>query len=88
MKRQMPLCLATIKQDFRVAAFQTGVEILALYFFYMTNAKQDIRGDIAVMRRTVEKADTEVFKPEEDRQKQDLYVHCLTETVERADCLV
>ncbi|XP_030840683.1 coiled-coil domain-containing protein 40 [Strongylocentrotus purpuratus] len=65
------------------SALQTEVENLALHLYYMTNAKEDIRGDIAVMRRAAEKADTEVSTAEEDKQKQDLYVDRLTETVDK-----
>ena len=46
------------------------MENLALRLFYMDNAKEDVRSDIAVMRRAAEKADTEVTKAETDKQKQ------------------
>jgi hypothetical protein len=36
----------------------------------MQNAKEDVRSDIAIMRRAAEKADTEVSKSEIDKQKQ------------------
>ena len=36
----------------------------------MQNAKEDVRSDIAIMRRAAEKADTEVSKAEIDKQKQ------------------
>ena len=49
---------------------QQEVENLALRLFYMENAKEDVRSDIAVMRRAAEKADTEVSKAELDKQKQ------------------
>ncbi len=52
------------------SSLQTEVENLALHLFYMTNAKEDIRGDIAVMRRAAEKADSEVNVAETDKQKQ------------------
>ncbi|XP_071960201.1 coiled-coil domain-containing protein 40-like isoform X2 [Antedon mediterranea] len=65
------------------SALQTEVENLALHMFYMTNAKEDVRGDIAVMRRAAEKSDVEVTKAEEEKQKQDLYVNRLTENVDK-----
>ncbi len=52
------------------AGLQTEVENLALHLFYMTNAKEDIRGDIAVMRRAAEKADAEVGEAELEKQRQ------------------
>ena len=39
----------------------------------MTNAKEDIRGDIAVMRRAAEKADAEVSQAELEKQRQVSY---------------
>lgn len=36
----------------------------------MEEAKEDVRADIAVMRRAAEKADTEVTKAEADKKKQ------------------
>lgn len=41
----------------------------------MEEAKEDVRADIAVMRRAAEKADTEVTKAEAEKKKQ---VHVLT----------
>ena len=49
---------------------QAEVENLALRLFYMENAKEDVRSDIAVMRRAAEKADSEVSKAELEKQKQ------------------
>lgn len=49
---------------------QTEVENLALRLFYMENAKEDVRSDIAIMRRAAEKAETEVAKAEVEKQKQ------------------
>ena len=46
------------------------MENLALHLFYMTNAKEDIRGDIAVMKRAAEKADAEVSEAELEKQRQ------------------
>ena len=47
----------------------------------MSNAKEDVRSDIAVMRRAAEKAETEVSKVEGEKQKQDLFVDRLVEKV-------
>lgn len=55
---------------FIASALQTELENLSLHLFYMTNAKEDIRSDIAVMRRAAEKADSEVATAEMDKQKQ------------------
>ncbi|XP_033121483.1 coiled-coil domain-containing protein 40-like [Anneissia japonica] len=71
------------QQRKEAAALQTEVENLGLHMFYMMNAKEDVRGDIAVMRRAAEKADVEVTKAEESKQKQDLYVNRLTENVDK-----
>ncbi len=49
---------------------QAEVENLALRLFYMDNAKEDVRSDIAVMRRAAEKAESEVSKAESEKQKQ------------------
>ncbi|KAJ7340194.1 Coiled-coil domain-containing protein 40 [Desmophyllum pertusum] len=62
---------------------RTEVENLAARLHYMEEAKEDVRADIAVMRRAAEKADTEVTKAETDKKKQDLLVDRLTQTVDR-----
>ena len=49
----------------------------------MMNAKDDVRSDIAVMKRAAEKAETEVAKTEIEKQKQDLYVDRLVERVDK-----
>jgi hypothetical protein len=45
----------------------------------MSNAKEDIRGDIAVIRRATEKAESEKSKIEYEKQQQDLIVNRLEE---------
>ena len=65
------------------AELQAEVENLALRLFYMENAKEDVRSDIAVMKRAAEKADTEVSKLEGDKHRQDLYVDRLVERVDK-----
>ena len=52
------------------AELMQEVENLALRLFYMEAAKEDVRSDIAVMKRAAEKADVEVSKAEIDKQKQ------------------
>ena len=52
------------------AQLQAEVENLALRLFYMDNAKEDVRSDIAVMKRAAEKAESEVVKSEMDKQQQ------------------
>ena len=49
---------------------RTEVENLAARLHYMEEAKEDVRADIAVMRRAAEKADTEVAKAETEKEKQ------------------
>ncbi|XP_015749660.1 PREDICTED: coiled-coil domain-containing protein 40-like [Acropora digitifera] len=49
----------------------------------MEEAKEDVRADIAVMKRAAEKADSEVTKAELEKKKQDLLVDRLTQTVDR-----
>lgn len=49
---------------------RTEVENLAARLHYMEEAKEDVRADIAVMRRAAEKADTEVTKAEMEKKKQ------------------
>ncbi|KAJ8037566.1 Coiled-coil domain-containing protein 40 [Holothuria leucospilota] len=71
------------QQQKEASALQTELENLSLHLFYMTNAKEDIRSDIAVMRRAAEKADSEVAQSEIEKQKQDLYVDRLTENVDK-----
>ena len=46
------------------------VENLALRLYYMESAKNDVRSDIAVMKRAAEKAEMEVAKSEMEKQKQ------------------
>jgi chromosome segregation ATPase len=65
------------------AELQGEVENLNLRLFYMDNAKEDVRSDIAVMRRAAEKVESEVSKAESEKQKQDLYVDRLTERVDK-----
>ena len=54
---------------------QSEVENLALRIYYLENAKEDVRSDIAVMRRAAEKADTEVAKAESEKHRQVYGVH-------------
>ena len=56
---------------------QAEVENLALRLFYMESAKEDVRSDIAVMKRAAEKAETEVAKSETEKQKQVRWQKCL-----------
>ena len=49
---------------------RTEVENLAARLHYMEEAKEDVRADIAVMKRAAEKADTEVTKAEMEKKKQ------------------
>ncbi|XP_076453125.1 coiled-coil domain-containing protein 40-like [Babylonia areolata] len=71
------------KEKKKGAELQGEVENLALRLFYMDNAKEDVRSDIAVMRRAAEKVESEVSKAEAEKQKQDLYVDRLIERVDK-----
>ncbi|XP_013409019.1 coiled-coil domain-containing protein 40 isoform X1 [Lingula anatina] len=75
--------LTVNKDKKKNAELQSEVEHLALRIFYMENAKEDVRSDIAVMRRAAEKADSEVSKSEALKQKQDLFVDRLVERVDK-----
>ena len=48
----------------------TEVENLSLRLFYMESAKNDVRGDIAVMKRAAEKTENAAARTELDKQKQ------------------
>ena len=54
----------------KVRDLQQERDNLKLRIFYMTNAKEDIRGDIAVIRRATEKAETDKSKFEVEKQRQ------------------
>ncbi|XP_060084117.1 coiled-coil domain-containing protein 40-like [Ylistrum balloti] len=71
------------KEKKKYSELQSEVENLALRLFYMQNAKEDVRSDIAIMRRAAEKAETEVSKSEIEKQKQDLFVDRLVERVDK-----
>jgi len=49
---------------------QAEVENLALRLFVADTTKEDVRGDIAVMRRAAEKAESVMSKAETEKQKQ------------------
>lgn len=71
------------KEKKKGTELQGEVENLALRLFYMDNAKEDVRSDIAVMRRAAEKVESEVAKAESEKQKQDLYVDRLIERMDK-----
>ena len=48
---------------------QTENEAAAARLFAMTHSKEDVRGDIQVMRRAAEKADSELTQAEFDKQR-------------------
>jgi hypothetical protein len=70
------------RNDFRTFQLQVNEELrkvrdlqmerdnLKLRIFYMNTAKDDIRGDIAVIRRATEKADIDKAKFEVEKQRQ------------------
>ena len=65
------------------AELQAEVENLALRLHFMDSAKEDVRSDIAVMRRAAEKAESEASKAEIEKQKQDLFVDRLVDRVDK-----
>ena len=67
----------------RGAELRAELENINLRLFYLENAKNDVRSDIAVMKRAAEKADSEVLKKEESKRIQDLYVNRLVERMDR-----
>ncbi|XP_078491914.1 coiled-coil domain-containing protein 40 [Ciona intestinalis] len=70
---------------------QTEVENLATRLFYMQNAKEDIRSDIAVMKRAAEKADVEVTQAEMTKKQQMIFIESIEEQwnilVKQSRCL-
>nr|XP_034963844.1 coiled-coil domain-containing protein 40 [Zootoca vivipara] len=66
----------------KVSAMQTEMESLSLRLFYMQNMDQDVRDDIAVMKRTVKKAEVERMRAEVEKKKQDLHVDRLVTRVD------
>ncbi|XP_054833300.1 coiled-coil domain-containing protein 40 [Eublepharis macularius] len=73
-------CQSTEEERKKVSAMQAEMENLSLRLFYMQNMDQDVRDDIAVMKRTVKKAEVERMRAEVEKQKQDLHVDRLTRT--------
>ena len=54
----------------RGADLRAELENINLRLFYLENAKNDVRSDIAVMKRAAEKAESEVLKKEESKRVQ------------------
>lgn len=52
------------------ADLQAEVENINMRIFYMENVKDNIRGDIAVMKRAAEKAEADVLRAEENKRIQ------------------
>nr|XP_056704614.1 coiled-coil domain-containing protein 40 [Euleptes europaea] len=73
-------CQSTDEERKKVSSMQTEMENLSLRLFYMQNMDQDVRDDIAVMKRTVKKTEVERMHAEVEKQKQDLHVDRLTRT--------
>jgi coiled-coil domain-containing protein 40 len=63
----------------KVRDLQLERDNLKLRIFYMSNAKGDIRGDIAIIRRVTDKAEAEKAKLELEKMRQDLMVNRLKE---------
>ncbi len=73
---------SSVEEELRkVRDLQQERDNLKLRIFYMTNAKDDIRGDIAVIRRATEKADVDKSKFEVDKQRQDLVLNRIDDKV-------
>ncbi|XP_028570733.2 coiled-coil domain-containing protein 40 [Podarcis muralis] len=75
-------CQGTESERKKVSAMQTEMESLSLRLFYMQNMDQDVRDDIAVMKRTVKKAEMERMRAEVEKKKQDLHVDRLVTRVD------
>ncbi|XP_048347472.1 coiled-coil domain-containing protein 40 isoform X2 [Sphaerodactylus townsendi] len=73
-------CQSSDDERKKVSSMQAEMENLSLHLFYMQNMDKDVRDDIAVMRRTVKKAEVERMRAEVEKQKQDLHVDRLTRT--------
>ncbi len=58
----------------KVRDLQQERDNLKLRIFYMNHAKDDIRGDIAVIRRATEKAEMDKSKFEIEKQRQVLHL--------------
>ncbi|PAA68484.1 hypothetical protein BOX15_Mlig020612g1 [Macrostomum lignano] len=65
------------------ADLRQEVDNLALRLFYMRNAREDVLGDIAVMKRAAEKADGDLSKAEDAKMRQDHLVDRLVEQTDR-----
>ncbi|KAJ6658502.1 hypothetical protein lerEdw1_020057 [Lerista edwardsae] len=76
-------CQSAEDERKKVSAMQAEMESLSLRLFYMQNMDQDVRDDIAVMKRTVKKAEVERMRAEVEKQKQDLHVDRLTRRVDQ-----
>ncbi|XP_061471789.1 coiled-coil domain-containing protein 40 [Rhineura floridana] len=74
-------CQSTEDERKKVSSMQAEMESLSLRLFYMQNMDRDVRDDIAVMKRTVKKAEVERMRAEAEKQKQDLHVDRLTKRV-------
>jgi len=79
--QKMNLISAGMKRN---QELQTENEAAAGRLFAIVHSKEDTRGDIQVMRRTAEKADSELTAAELEKQRQDMLVNRLEE---RADQL-
>ncbi|XP_043924009.1 coiled-coil domain-containing protein 40 [Protopterus annectens] len=75
--------LTTNEERKKVAELQTEVDNMALRLFYTQNLNEDVRSDIAVMKRATQKAEAERTQAEQQKMKQDLFVDRLTKQVER-----
>lgn len=73
--------IGTEEEIKKVRDLQQERDNLKLRIFYMNNAKDDIRGDIAVIRRATEKADVDKNKFETDKQQQDMIVNRIEDKV-------
>ncbi|XP_063816816.1 coiled-coil domain-containing protein 40 isoform X2 [Pseudophryne corroboree] len=73
----------TDKERKMMTSMQTEVENLALRLFYMENMNRDVRSDISVMKRAVQKADAEKIQAEVEKKKQDMFVDRLTQEADR-----
>lgn len=67
----------------QVAQLQNEIENLGLRRFYMRDTKDDLGGDIKLLKRAADKAENDVLQAQVEKKKQDLFVDRLVEKVEK-----
>ena len=73
------------QQQKKTSDLQNEVESIASSLLYMESAKDDVRSDIAIIKRAAEKAETEVNTAQHDKKRQDMMVNKLVHGVDRLE---